>query len=344
MKPARLVFSLILFSVLFASCRKDPEMNDEPEEEIRLVIPEGFPAPVYNFDHNPLTKNGFELGRKLFYDPLLSKDNSISCGSCHQQFAAFSHLEHAVSHGINGKLGTRNAPGMFNLIWQPNLMWDGGVHSLETQPLSPITNPVEMDETLEGVLTKLRTHPLYPGLFKKAFDTDSITTAHMFKAMAQFMGMLNSSESRFDHFKRQQESFSQQEEEGLQLFRTRCESCHKEPFFTDFSFRNNGLDTVFADSGRAMISFLQEDIGKFKVPSLRNIALTFPYMHDGRFETLEQVIGHYRSGVKMSPSLDSSLFSGIPMTDDEQEKIIAFLKTLTDSDFVSDKRFSKPPK
>jgi len=331
----------LLFSV---SCKKTDPAVSEPDDELTLVIPDGYPQPVYQFQNNPLTKEGFELGKKLFYDPVLSKDNSISCGSCHQQFAAFSHSGHKVSHGIYGLFGKRNAPGLFNLIWQPTMMWDGGVTQLDLQPMAPITNPIEMDETLPHVVAKLQADPQYTQQFKNVFGTDSITSALMFKAMAQFLGMLNSTNSRYDQYERGEAVLSADELSGLQLFRTNCESCHREPFFTDFSYRNNGLDTAFADSGRAVITLVADDLGKFKVPSLRNIALTAPYMHDGRFETLSSVVHHYRNGVENSSTLDSSLTAGISLTDEEASKLIDFLHTLTDVSFITDPRFKEPQK
>ncbi len=324
-----------------AACSVDPDLSPAPvmEEKIELTIPQGFPQPVYTFSNNPLTTDGFKLGRKLFHDPVLSRDNSISCESCHQQFAAFAHLDHAVSHGIDNQFGRRNAPALFNLIWHPHFMWDGGINHIEVQPIAPITNPIEMDETLANVVQKLRSHAEYPLLFKKAFGTDSITAPLMLKALAQFMGMLNSYNSKYDKYMRGQASLSPDEQNGLNLFRSRCANCHAEPLFTDFSFRNNGLDDVFADSGRAHITSLPEDIGKFKVPSLRNVALSRPYMHDGRFQTLSQCIDHYRFHVKPSPTLDPLLTDGISLTETEKHYLLQFLNTLTDYEFINDPRF-----
>jgi cytochrome c peroxidase len=324
-----------------AACSVDPDLSPAPamEEKIELTIPQGFPQPVYTFSNNPLTADGFKLGRKLFHDPILSRDNSISCESCHQQFAAFAHLDHAVSHGIDNQFGRRNAPALFNLIWHPHFMWDGGINHIEVQPISPITNPKEMDETLAHVVQKLKSHGEYPLLFKKAFGTDSITAPLMLKALAQFMGMLNSYNSKYDKYMRGQTSLSTDEQNGLNIFRAKCASCHAEPLFTDFSFRNNGLDDVFADSGRAHITGMAEDIGKFKVPSLRNVALSRPYMHDGRFQTLSQCIDHYRFHVKPSSTLDPLLTNGIPLTEAEKHYLLQFLNTLTDYEFINDSRF-----
>jgi cytochrome c peroxidase len=331
----------LIIPAAFHACSVDPDVSPEisPEEKIELVIPQGFPQPVYNFSGNPLTADGFKLGRKLFYDPILSRDNSTSCESCHQQFAAFAHLDHPVSHGIDNQFGTRNAPALFNLIWHSSFMWDGGINHIEVQPIAPITNPIEMDETLPSVISKLKNHPEYPSLFKKAFGTDSITSQLMLRAFAQFMGMMNSYNSKYDKYLRGEAELSAQEQNGLNIFRSRCESCHREPLFSDFTFRNNGLDDVFADSGRAHITNLAEDIGKFKVPSLRNVAVSRPYMHDGRFQTLSQCIDHYRFHVKQSPTLDPLLTNGITLSENEKQDLLQFLSTLTDYEFINDPRF-----
>ncbi len=338
----RSVFYFFITLLWFVSCKVDDEIIPAAEPDITFVQPQNFPPPVYTFQNNPLTTKGFELGRKLFYDPLLSIDSSTSCGSCHQQFAAFAHYDHTLSHGIYNLLGKRNAPPLFNLAWQKDFMWDGGINHIEIQPFAPITNPVEMGETLSHVVSKLQSHPIYPGLFNDVFGSDSITSQNMFRALAQFMAMLNSYQSKYDNYIAGIENFSAVEEEGLQLFRQKnCNACHAEPLFTDLSFRNNGLDSVFADSGRAAITFLASDMGKFKVPSLRNVALSKPYMHNGRFDTLDKCLEHYNNGIKQSATLDTLLVNGITLSAEEKNKIIAFLNTLTDTRFTKDKRFSE---
>lgn len=329
--------------VAASSCEVDPVIKEElPANDIVFVVPPGWPTPNYNFSGNPLTKEGFILGRKLFYDPQLSRDNSTSCGSCHQQFAAFSHLDHAVSHGIDGLLGTRNAPGLFNLNWHTSFMWDGGINHIEVQPLGPITNPVEMDETMTNVVTKIQNDASYDELFQDAFGTETVTSQLIFRAIAQFQGMLVSANSKYDWYSRGQASLTGSELNGLNLFMAKCNSCHTAPLFTNHQFMNNGLDTVFADAGRATITSLPADSGTFKVPSLRNVNLTRQYMHDGRFSTLSQVLDHYSSGVKNSSTLSPGLAGGIPMTTSEKADIIAFLKTLSDNTFINDARFKDP--
>lgn len=346
MKNKKLVlfFGAIIFvAICFNGCEIDPVIKKElPANDIRLIIPQGWPAPHYDFSGNPLTKEGFILGRKLFYDTRLSRDNSISCGSCHQQFAAFSHLDHNVSHGVDNLLGTRNSPGIFNLNWQTNFMWDGGINHIEVQPLGPITNPVEMDEDINNVVSKIQTDAEYREMFKNVFGSETVTSQRMFKAMAQFMGMLVSYNSKYDLYMRGQTALTTSESNGLTLFQQKCSSCHPAPLFTNMQYMNNGLDTVFADAGRGKITNLAADSGCFKVPSLRNVALSKPYMHDGRFNSLDACLDHYINGVKNSSTLSAGVAGGISLTPQEKADVIAFLKTLTDHTFTTDERFKDP--
>lgn len=309
--------------------------------------PENFPEPVYHFNTNRLTGSIFELGRKLFYEPRLSRDNTVSCGSCHIQASAFTQHGHDVSHGIDDRLGSRNSPAIVNLAWSKSFLWDGGVFDLDLQPIVPITNPVEMDETMSNVLNKLRSHADYPKLFKNAFGTDEINTERMMKALSQFMVMLVSSNSKYDKVMRKEgESFTPEELQGYTLFKQKCGTCHSEPLFTDQSFRNNGIRIGSnKDEGRYNITLNDSDKYKFKVPTLRNLSYTAPYMHDGRFLNLEAVLEHYAKHVENTPNLDPHLVqSGVPgivLTSDEQAKIIDFLKTLNDKEFIANKKFSE---
>ncbi|MBK9636747.1 MAG: cytochrome-c peroxidase [Bacteroidetes bacterium] len=328
-----------LIVVLLSACSKSEDGGTKPF----FYIPDGFPDPVYQFQNNPVTPEGFALGKKLFYDPILSRDSTIACGSCHQQFVAFAHSDHRLSHGINNLLGNRNSPALFNIAWFPNFMWDGGVNHLEVQPLAPIGNPVEMDETMANVIMKLKRSNSYPALFEAAFGSDTITTQATMRAMAQFMGSMISADSKYDKYKDGKVNFTNAELSGLQLFRAKCESCHKEPLLTDMSFRNNGLDANFnKDAGRAKITTLPQDSGLFRVPSLRNVVLTYPYMHDGRLEKLMDVMNHYHSGIQLSSTLDPLLSTGgIPLTAMEKNDLITFLGTLTDYTFIHDNRFKE---
>ncbi|MBK7856087.1 MAG: cytochrome-c peroxidase [Bacteroidetes bacterium] len=340
MANAKKSLLLLLILSFVISCKKDVDVITD-DDVYNLIIPDGWPAPVYNFENNNITKDGFELGRKLFYDPILSRDNTIACGNCHQQFAGFAHLDHAVSHGINDLNGKRNAPSLSNLIWMPDLMWDGGVHHIELQPVAAITNPVEMDETVANVVSKLQAHSSYPSMFNKAFGADAIDSQLMLRAITQFTGMLVSYQSKYDDYIAGNATYSQQELNGLNLFRQNCASCHTEPLFTNFNFINNGLDQTFADSGRAVITNDVNDLGKFKVPSLRNVEKSYPYMHDGRFKNLTEVLNHYATGIKQSPTLHTSLQNGITLSTTQQQEIISFLQTLTDNKFIKDKRFAE---
>lgn len=309
--------------------------------------PSNFPDPVYDFSKNPVTREGFELGRKLFYDPRLSRNNTIGCGTCHIQGAAFTHHGHDVSHGIDDRLGHRNSPPIMNLAWSKAFFWDGGVFHLDLQPLVPITAHAEMDEKMSKVLEKLRSHPDYPGLFKKAFGSEEITSAKTMKALSQFMLMCVSSNSKYDKVMRKEgEKFTQEELQGYKLFKQKCSGCHAEPLFTDQSFRNNGLPPGKNDDrGRFTITLDSLDAYKFKVPTLRNLEFTAPYMHDGRFYGLDQVLDHYRFKVQATPNLDPLMNKvgkpGIPLTNEEKASIIAFLKTLSDREFIKNPLLSE---
>jgi cytochrome c peroxidase len=334
-----------IFLFFLISCSVDPKIKPQlPSNDISEIIPEGWPQPVYRFDNNPLTKEGFELGRELFYEEMLSSNNLISCGSCHQAFSAFANSDHRFSHGINDLLGNRNAPGLFNMNWNSTFMWDGGINHLENQPLAPIVNPIEMNEDLNNVIAKLSASNKYKQLFKNAFGNEEINSQKILKAFAQFQGVLYSYNSKYDQFKRNEVSLTNEEQAGYNLFIQKCNNCHREPLFTDHDFKNNGLpvDATINDFGREKITNTIEDRFKFKTPSLRNIGLTAPYMHDGRFNTLEQVLNHYASGVSNTTNLDPSLQSGISLTSVDKSNLKAFLLTLTDYKFIQDERFKDP--
>ncbi len=324
---------IALMVLLLQGCRD--YINDTIPEAYQLIRPDYFPNPIYNFGNNVYSKDGFELGRKLFYDPILSIDGTISCGSCHKQSFAFADAGLALSFGVEGRTSTRNSPPMFNLAWNPSFMWDGGVNHLEIMPLAPITNHVEMADTLPNILAKLRQHSEYPQLFREAFGKEQIDDQQLFWALAQFMANMVSADSKYDSFRLGKVSFSSAESAGYQLFQSHCQSCHTEPLFTNFSFQNNGLDSVFIDEGRYGITLDNADKGKFKVPSLRNVELTAPYMHDGRFSTLEEILEHYSNGIRASETLAEQLSSnGFYLSNSDKINIITFLKTLTDYKFI----------
>jgi cytochrome c peroxidase len=307
-------------------------------------VPENFPPPLYRFQNNTRTKQGFELGRKLFYDGILSKDGNFACSSCHQQFAAFATYEHRLSHGFNNQFSFRNAPGLFNLAWEKELNWDGGVNHIEVQPLAPLLDPHEMAESLNEVIEKLKKDKTYPVLFKQAFGSSVINSQRILKALAQFTASLVSADARYDKMKRAELKFNTYEQKGYEIFQHKCARCHQEPLFTDFSYRNTGLesDSTLNDYGRMRITGRKEDSLKFRVPSLRNVFLTFPYGHDGRFATISAVLEHYNSGVVQSITLDSSLKKGIPISSDDRFYLIYFLETLTDSSFIRNTLYADP--
>ncbi|MDF9798964.1 cytochrome c peroxidase [Catalinimonas alkaloidigena] len=345
----RWVGSLILgvcLTLLF-SCQTD-EIEGMVDRKYIFVKPDNFPEPTYTFDNNPVTEKGFELGRKLFFDPVLSRDGSVSCNNCHIQATAFADgPQHPMSVGVDNRRGTRNAPALTNLAFMREFFWDGGVTHLDFVPTNAIENAQEMDESLANVVDKLNQDDEYPALFKEAFGIDTITSPYMLHAFSQFLVMMVSANSKYDKYMRNEgESLTDAELEGMKLFEEKCASCHEGILFSDFSFRNNGINASFGDEGRARITEHSADQGKFRVPSLRNVGRTAPYMHNARFQTLEEVLRHYAGGVVDSPTLDPLLSNGaqlgISMTEEEQTKIIAFLKTLSDYDFVADQRFTNP--
>lgn len=326
---------------MYACSKNEDEITPE-ETVVKFSIPANFPAPAYNFEDNRLTNAGFALGKKLFYDARLSADKSVSCGSCHQQFAAFANLDHKVSHGVNNCQGKRNAPPLFNLAWQKAFFWDGGVKNIETSPLNAITDTCEMGTDIATIIAFLKNTAPYPEMFNKTFGSKEINSQLILKSITQFTAVLVSGNAKYDKVMRKEgETFTSTELSGYNLFKEKCSSCHAEPFFTDFSYRSNGLDLVSTDEGRAHITGLNTDVGTFRVPTLRNIEYTFPYMHDGRFYSLDEVLEHYNSGVKASTNLDQRLQNGIPLTSPEKEQIKAFFKTLTDNEFIKNTLYSE---
>jgi len=339
----KIIISLMLIVLTTSAFLYDA--NPYRPKYLKLVIPKGWPKPPANiFVTNPLTEEGFQLGKKLFYDGRLSKDGNFSCASCHQQFAAFSNFDHDVSHGFNNSFTTRNAPALFNIAWMKKMHWDGGINHIEVQPLTPITAPNEMAETLENVLRKISADTAYKRMFKAAFGSNTINSQRMLKALAQFTGSIQSYNARYDKVKRGEATFTLSEQLGYETFKANCNACHTEPLFTNNSFRNNGLtmNATLKDIGRMGITGNPEDSLKFKVPSLRNITVTGPYMHDGRFYTLSQVIEHYRNGINTAqPTVDSLLRNKITITKLERVDLLSFLYTLTDNELLHNKRYEE---
>ncbi len=371
------VFAVLIFSL---SCCDDDGTGDfvevcDPEAELliidynpesyNLVIPVGF-QPVEQPVDNELTVDGVLLGRHLFYDPILSADSTMSCSSCHKQNGAFTD-NLTISTGIDGIAGKRSSMSLMNLIYNPNgFFWDGRSSTLEDQALLPVEDPIELHNNWDDLIEKLKCHEEYPAMFRKAFgitNKTEITKELAAKAIAQFeRTLINSGSSKFDSiFLRQEGFFSDAEVNGYDIFFDtspdlpdgQCGHCHAIPLFTENEYRNNGLDEVsdledFVDKGRGEFTGNKFDNGKFRTPSLINWEFNAPYMHDGRFATIDEVLDHYISGIKESPNKDPLMENhddpSKPDYIDENHRadLLAFLKTLTDTTFIKDKRYSNP--
>lgn len=312
----------------------------------RLEVPATFPRPNLPLD-NPLTEEGVALGRRLFFEPMLSRGERQSCATCHHPEKAFTDGR-AVSTGAEGRNGTRSSMPLFNLAWKSSFFWDGRARTLREQVLQPITHPDEMAETLPSVLAKLHAtsgETGYPEAFRRAFGTQEITEERLARALEQFLLVQVSGDSRFDRALRGELTLSDVEARGFELFRTEfdpsrglrgadCFHCHGGSLFQSQRFGNNGLSTISADTGRGGVTGRAADLGLFAVPSLRNVALTAPYMHDGRFRTLEEAVAHYCTGVQPSPTLDPNLAKhpdgGLRLDAEDQQALVAFLRTLTE--------------
>lgn len=362
----RTYFLLGLSILLLFSCKKKSTENPSPAQNtssatpLSLNYPDFFGQPDLPTS-NPLTVEGVALGRLLFYEKMLSSDNTISCASCHKQKFAFADSL-AFSNGVKGGKTTRNSPSLSNVAWEKAFFWDGRASSLEDQVHFPVENPPEMGSTLQEGVQKLSATTTYPPLFKKAFGSETITSDRIVNAIAQFERTIISSGSRFDQFLAgNHNALTTQEQNGYILFSTHpipeqnvrggnCGDCHGGFLLSFGSFANNGLDSVFTDEGYGGFTGKQEDMGKFKIPSLRNIELTAPYMHDGRFQTLEEVMNHYNEHIVVSPTLSPLMYASntvnggisLDLTSEEIQDILAFLKTLTDTSFINNPNFSDP--
>ncbi|MBT6235771.1 MAG: c-type cytochrome [Bacteroidetes bacterium] len=299
-------------------------------------VPAHFPLPIYERELAQATSAKIDLGRALFYDPILSADSTISCASCHSPYNSFAHTDHEVSHGIHDSIGTRNAPALFNLAWQPLLMWDGASNHLDMQALAPITHPGEMAESIKHLMVKLKRSTIYTALFKKAYGIDTITSQKMLQALTQFQLSLISDQAKYDKVKQGNDTFTIQEQAGYSLFQAKCNACHTEPLFSNYAFRNNGLspDTANYDLGRYRVTKQTQDSFLFKVPTLRNLSYTYPYMHDGRFRRLNQVLNHYTAIDNQNVHISHELSSGVKLTSNQKADLIAFLLTLNDKSFI----------
>ncbi len=340
--------ALIIIAILFCciilltnSCRK--EQSTKGLTKLDQIKPLAFPDPRYSFYDNPLTEEGFELGKKLFYDTLLSDDHEVSCGSCHQQIAAFGTFEHDRSHGVHHSHTLRNAPVLFNLVWSTYFQWDGAFTKLTDAVAQPLTGHIEMGMDFNRIVDYLQKDDDYKKQFKKVFHSNNIHVDFVLKALAQFTGYMVSANSRYDKYRIGQETFTAQEKRGLTLFTANCATCHAPPLFTDYTIRNNGIsyDNSLKDIGRMGVTGRKEDSMSFKVPTLRNAYISSNYMHDGRYNTLHQVIDFYRFDMQRRDNLDPLLKNGIHLTNAEADDLFEFLRTLTDTAFLRDRRFSE---
>ncbi|MBT3740913.1 MAG: cytochrome c peroxidase [Polaribacter sp.] len=332
------------------------------EEEIYTPIPYSLEIPVLFADKliapiipadNPLTQEGVALGKKLFFDTILSGDETQSCASCHDPKKSFTDQQR-FSNGVNDNLGTRNAMPLFNLAWNfdERFAWDGKEFSLEKQALEPVTNPIEMHGNWENITKKLQNNLEYKDLFLRAFGTSIIDSTLVTKAIAQFERTLISGNSKFDKYLRGEINLTPEEQNGFDVFMDEskgdCFHCHgsdNNPIWSDNKFHNNGLDNVFVDLGLGKITGDPKDNGKFKSPSIRNLAFTAPYMHDGRFATLEEVINHYSEGLKRSPTIDPLMKKvdegGVHLSTQDKSNLKAFLQTLSDYNFIKNPTFQR---
>ena len=342
----------IFILIGLASCRDD-EVIRGPLQPFSLEWPAHFPPPPLRAD-NPLTEQGVALGKKLFFDPILSSDRTQSCASCHHQPDGFTDRKNALSRGVLGQLGTRNSMPLFNLLLHNNgFFWDGRSVKLREQALIPIQDHLEMNENLPNVVSKLNDVRTYRLMFDAAFGNKEITSERIGLALEQYMYTLVSGDSKFDRVQRGLDTFSISEKKGQILFNTEfnpssgikgadCFHCHGDINFTNNEYLNNGLDSVFADKGRALVTGRANDEGKFKVPSLRNVEVTGPYMHDGRMKTMEEVVEHYNSGIRISSTLDPNMHTirqGLQLTASEKRDLVNFLKTLTDQTYLNNPKY-----
>lgn len=356
MKSLKTYLILVFVAGLCYSCVTDNDDNGYVATPFTLEVPQVFAErilpPVIPED-NPLTVEGIALGKKLFFDPSLSADGTQACADCHRPENAFSDARQ-FSIGIDGSVGTRNSMPLFNMAWNYNeeFFWDGRAQSLEEQIFEPVTNPIEMKNTWPNVENTLRASDTYPALFEQAFGTTTIDSVRVSRAIAQFLRTLVSANSKFDRFLLGQEELTPSEENGLAVFldesRGDCFHCHglpANPLWTDNIFHNNGLDETFSDRGRGGFTGDPREFGWFKSGSLRNLAYTAPYMHDGRFTTLDEVIDHYSEGLVFSETIDPLMKKvaegGVQLSDQDKADLKAFLLSLSDPSFINNPNFQQ---
>ncbi|MCF2443356.1 cytochrome-c peroxidase [Dyadobacter sp. CY345] len=340
--------AILLLALALNACDK-PGLAPK-NEPYRFVIPAHFPKPAFDTG-NPASRAGVQLGRMLFYDTRLSADNQVSCASCHDPKLAFSDGVKLSDAGVSATALLRNSPALFNMAWANNgLFWDGGATNLESQAFAPLTAHDEMAQDLDQLVMELNAAPAYVSGFQQAFN-EPVSAQNVAKALSQFQRSLISADSKYDRYRLNShgESLTVDELKGQALVRQKCQSCRAGELFTDQSFHNNGINSDFSNTqhegiiqGRYRITYEPADLGKFKTPSLRNLAFTAPYMHDGRFDTLDEVVRHYSNDIKGSTTLSSHLpKEGFGFSQLEKKQIIAFLHTLNDYSFTENPNHQK---
>jgi cytochrome c peroxidase len=327
---------LTISLVLVLSCTINEQ---DTRKYIELDYPAHFPKPLLPA-RNPLTATGIALGERLFFDTSLSINDKVSCATCHNPEFSFSDGIALNTSGASGNKLKRNTPALINLAWMQGLFWDGGVHNLESLPFAALTNPDEMGSDLLIVSKKLNDDLSYKKMFKTAFDIDSISSAYIARALAQYQRTIIYSNSKYDDFIIGEIDLTKNEKLGMEIYQENCASCHLSPLFTDNGYHNNGLNSIYHTvgldimKGRFRITQDSLDLGKFKTPTLRNLKFTAPYMHDGRFATLEDVLNHYQIGIKASTTLDTSLES-LSLSNAEKILLLRFLNTLNDKSLLT---------
>jgi cytochrome c peroxidase len=347
------ILLLLAMNVMLHACKDDPPdiiitkpQEPSPSDTFILKTSSEMPDLLIPAD-NPLTKNGVALGRFLFYDPILSGNGKQACGDCHNLGRGFTDNQKVLSEGIRGLKGDRNSMPIFNLMWNKKLFWDGSSRTLRQLALMPIKNPVEMDARVPEVVAKLNASVFYRDHFKKAFGTETITDTLLAKALEQFLLTIISDDSKFDRVNRGLDKFTPSEEAGFEIMKQKgCFGCHTGILMHDNDFHNVGLDLAFKDKGKGGFTKIPTEIGKFKTPSLRNVALTGPYMHDGRFASLQEVIKFYDEDVHLdSPNITFDKMEIIRrnrLSDVQKKDILAFLNTLTDQTFLNNAAYKNP--
>ncbi|MDY7230338.1 cytochrome-c peroxidase [Hyalangium rubrum] len=355
-RPRRWTAAWLLLPVLLGACGGESGggPSPAPESDAPRALPAGFTT-LPTLQGNPLTPEGVSLGRWLFHSPVLSSTGQVSCATCHPQAHAFAHDTPLTRRGVSGRPLARHTPALINLAWTGELFWDGGVKNLESLSLAPLTHPDELGQAdLAGLLERLASQPEAVRRFEAAFGPEGLSLGNLLRALAQFQRTLVSADSRYDRWRRGEQGgvLSHQEQAGFELVQRRCGPCHGTELFTDNAFHNNGLDSHFGAGedvrrGRGRVTQRAEDDGRYKTPTLRNVARSAPYMHDGRFATLDAVLEHYRHGMVPSATLEplfqrGSAPPGLSLEDGEKAAILAFLETLTDESFLTDSRLGPP--